>query len=68
MKCEYEYLLDDELRWLSRLNVSKIIFEMREVLMFLNQHSPITKDTMFDFKDNFSDVNLLNKRFLRYNF
>ena len=32
-----------------------------EILMFLNQHSPTSKDAIFENKDSFSNVNWLIK-------
>ena len=41
-------------RWLSKGNVLKSLFELKdEALIFLNEHPPSEKDAIFSFKDRF---------------
>ncbi|XP_050522957.1 zinc finger BED domain-containing protein 5-like [Daktulosphaira vitifoliae] len=47
-------------RWLSKRNVLKRLFELKdEVLIFLNGHPPSKKDAIFPFKDRFHDFKWL---------
>jgi len=49
-------------RWLSKGNVLKRLFELKdEALVFLNEHPPSKKDAVFPFKDRFHDFKWLLK-------
>ena len=49
-------------RWLSKGNVLKRLFELKdEVLVFLNEHPPSEKDAIFSFKDRFHNSEWLTK-------
>lgn len=63
MGSEHEHLLlHCEVRWLSKGNVLKRLFELRnEVLLFLEEHPPTSKDTIFEFRDRFHDLTWLLK-------
>uniref|UniRef100_K7GH28 Uncharacterized protein n=1 Tax=Pelodiscus sinensis TaxID=13735 RepID=K7GH28_PELSI len=58
---EHEHLLlHCEVRWPSKGNILKRLFEMKdEVLLFLERHPPLAKDVIFTFKDRFREFDWL---------